>query len=144
MLVSVLLDIMQGRGYCIKPDGRALIRLIEICPLIPMSFALINKRRRALLLSPALLLLAQSPLRAASTYQKMQVDGWTLMLDHGPRTADAASRSVFIAVLTDQLNKLKKLPVQAQSSLRAVSIYVSSGTYRAFGAQHHPSSQSLQ
>ncbi|MFZ6766042.1 hypothetical protein ACO0LM_03075 [Undibacterium sp. Di26W] len=108
-----------------------------------MSSAFINSRR-ALLLYPALLLLAQSPLYAANTYQKMQVDGWTLMLDQGLQAADAASRSAFIAVLTDQLNKLKKLPAHAQSSLRGVSIYVSSGTYRAFGAQHHPSAQWLQ
>ncbi|MFZ6720970.1 hypothetical protein [Undibacterium sp. Ji49W] len=108
-----------------------------------MPSTLINSRR-ALLLSPALLLFAQLPLHAANTYQKMQVNGWTLMFDQGLQAADAASRSAFIGVLTDQLNKLKKLPAHAQSSLHGVSIYVSSGTYRAFGAQHHPSAQWLQ
>lgn len=109
-----------------------------------MPSTLIDSRRRALLLAPALFLLTQSPLRAGGIYQKMQSDDWTLMLDQGLQTADAASRSAFNAVLTDQLNKLKKLPAHAQSSLHGVSIYVSSGTYRAFGAQHHPSAQWLQ
>lgn len=109
-----------------------------------MPSALINSRRRALLFSPALLLLASSPICAASTYQKTRIDGWTLMFDQGLQTADAASRSAFISALTDQLDKLRKLPAQAQDSLRKVSIYVSSGTYRAFGAQHHPSAQWLQ
>jgi len=104
-----------------------------------MSSASVNRRRRALLRAPVLLLLASPLLRAASTYQKTQVDGWTLMLDQGMQTADAAARAAFMAALTEQLSKLRKLPAHAQSGLRSVSIYVSSGTYRAFGAQHHPS-----
>ncbi|MBI3728680.1 MAG: hypothetical protein HY254_10180 [Burkholderiales bacterium] len=104
----------------------------------------LSSRRRALLFSPALLLLASPQIDAASTYQKTQIDGWTLMYDQGLQTADAASRAAFISALTDQLNKLKKLPAHAQRSLRSVSIYVSSGTYRAFGAQHHPSALWLQ
>ncbi|MFZ6712860.1 hypothetical protein [Undibacterium sp. TC9W] len=103
-----------------------------------------NINRRTLLLGSTLLLLTTSPTFAASTYQKQQIDGWTLMFDQGLQAADAAARSAFISVVTDQLNKLRKLPVHAQSSLRSVSIYVSSGTYRAFGAQHHPSAQWLQ
>ena len=102
-----------------------------------MPSVLINSRRRALLFSPALFLLASPHIDAASaanTYQKARIDGWTLMVDQGLQTADAASRAAFISALTDQLNKLTKLPVHAQNSLRGVSIYVSSGTYRAFGA----------
>ncbi|MFZ6733499.1 hypothetical protein ACO0LG_16345 [Undibacterium sp. Ji42W] len=104
----------------------------------------INRRRRTLLLGSTLLLLVTTPTTASSTYQKRQIDGWTLMFDQGWQAADAASRSAFASVLTDQLNKLRKLPAHAQSSLRSVSIYVSSGTYRAFGAQHHPSAQWLR
>ncbi|MES2040359.1 MAG: hypothetical protein V4495_21275 [Pseudomonadota bacterium] len=109
-----------------------------------MPPANINRRRSTLLLGSALLLLSSPKIRAASTYQKMQIDGWTLMVDQGLQTADATSRAAFISALTDQLNKLKKLPAHAQDSLRGVSIYVSSGTYRAFGAQHHPSALWLQ
>lgn len=104
----------------------------------------INSRRRALLFSPALLLLTTSQAQAAPIYQKSQTDGWTLMFDQGLQTADATSRSAFIRVLNDQLSKLSKLPAPAQAGLRKVTIYVSSGTYRAFGAQHHPSAQWLR
>lgn len=108
-------------------------------PDVYMPSTLTNNRRRTLLRIPALLLLASPLLHAASTYQKTQVDGWTLMLDQGIQSADAAARATFMAALTAQLSKLRKLPAHAQSALRSVSIYVSSGTYRAFGAQHHPS-----
>jgi len=66
------------------------------------------------------------------------------MFDQGLQAAEAASRAAFINALTDQLNKLRKLPAHAVEGLRKVSIYVSSGTYRAFGAQYHPSAQWLQ
>jgi hypothetical protein len=104
----------------------------------------INSRRRALLFCPALLLLSTSRAHAAPTYQKSQTDGWTLMFDQGLQTADAALRSAFIKVLNEQLARLNKLPAYAQTKLRKVSIYVSSGSYRAFGAQHHPSAQWLR
>lgn len=104
----------------------------------------LNQRRRALLLAPALLSLASTPLSAASPYQKIQIDGWTLMFDQGLQTADAAARSAFMTALSGQLSTFRKLPAHAQGSLRGVNIYVSSGTYRAFGAQHHPSEKWLQ
>lgn len=104
----------------------------------------LNQRRRALLLAPTWLSLVSMPLSAGNPYQKIQIDGWTLMFDQGLQTADAAARSAFMSALSGQLSTLKKLPAHTQGSLRGVSIYVSSGTHRAFGAQHHPSAKWLQ
>ncbi|MCH8619764.1 hypothetical protein [Undibacterium sp. TS12] len=104
----------------------------------------IHKRRLALSLIPVWFFLPVLQVGAANVYQEIQIDGWTLMFDRGLQTADAISKAAFMRVLTDQLNKLKKLPVHAQIDLHSVSIYVSSATYRAFGAQHHPSAQWLR
>ncbi|WP_422939323.1 hypothetical protein [Undibacterium sp. TJN19] len=79
-----------------------------------------------------------------TTYQARQIAGWTVLFDQGAQTADAAQKAAFLVVLNDQLNKLNKLPAPALAGLRGVKIFVSSGTYRAFGAQHHPSAQWLK
>ncbi|MFZ6875674.1 hypothetical protein ACO0LF_26710 [Undibacterium sp. Di27W] len=109
-----------------------------------MQLSSVNRHRRTFLSSAAILMLGTPLAHARSTYQKMQLDGWTVLLDQGAQTADEKSRSAFLTVLTDQLNKLSKLPAHAQPGLHVVNIYVSSGTYRAFGAQHHPSAQWLR
>ena len=80
------------------------------------------------------------PLTAADDFQALVVGGWQVRLDQGCQAGAPADRAAFDAVLAEQIARLGRLPEPAHESLRqAVRIYVSSGTHRRFGAQHHPS-----
>ncbi len=86
------------------------------------------------------LLLPALMLSATEGYEAQVIGGWTVLVDRGLQSAGDAERQAFTTVLTDQVTKLSRLPAGAQERLRvAVHIYVSSGIFRAFGAQHHPS-----
>jgi hypothetical protein len=76
---------------------------------------------------------------AAEGYEELAFSGWTVLTDRGHREGPEAERASFATALTDQVTKLGRLPPAAQALIRPVRIFVSSGTHRAFGAQHHPS-----
>lgn len=91
-----------------------------------------------------LLLLLAVVLGAEDAYQMREIAGWRVLLDQGCRDGGAEERRAFDAVLLEQLVRLGRLPEPARERLRAsVQVFVSSGTYRAFGAQHHPSADWL-
>jgi len=83
-------------------------------------------------------LLVLSSLSAGEVYQSRDIAGWQVLLDAGCRQGGDDERRAFDAVLTEQVARLGRLPESAREHLRrSVKIYVSSSTYRAFGAQHH-------
>lgn len=87
-----------------------------------------------------LLLMVILGLAAADAYHPHEVAGWRVRLDQGCREGGADERRAFDAVLLEQIVRLGRLPEPARERLRAsVQVFVSSGTYRKFGAQHHPS-----
>jgi hypothetical protein len=87
-----------------------------------------------------LLLSAVFGLVAADAYQPQEIAGWRVLLDQGCRDGGADERRAFDAVLLEQIVRLGRLPEPARERLRSsVQVFVSSGTFRKFGAQHHPS-----
>jgi len=81
---------------------------------------------------------------ADTTYQSIQIAGWQVLLDDGCRQGGEDDRRAFDAVLAEQVTRLGRLPEAAREQLRrSVKVYVSSATYRKFGAQHHPSAEWL-
>lgn len=91
------------------------------------------------------LLVLAGVLAADDAYQPRDVAGWQVLLDTGYRLGSDDERRAFDAVLDEQVARLGRLPAEARERLRtSVKIYVSSGTYRKFGAQHHPSGDWLE
>lgn len=87
-----------------------------------------------------LIWLVWSSLYAGDVYQSRDIAGWQVLLDAGYRQGSEDERRAFDAVLAEQVARLGRLPEVARERLRtSVKIYVSSATYRKFGAQHHPS-----
>lgn len=83
-------------------------------------------------------------LGAGEAYQMREIAGWRVLLDQGCRDGAAEERRAFDAVLLEQIVRLGRLPGPARERLRSsVQVFVSSGTYRKFGAQHHPSADWL-
>lgn len=90
------------------------------------------------------LLLVVLGLNAADDYQPEEIAGWRVLLDEGCRAGGADERKAFDAVLLEQITRLGRLPEPAREQLRStVQVFVSSGTHRKFGAQHHPSADWL-
>jgi hypothetical protein len=85
-----------------------------------------------------------APVAAGEPYHSSEIAGWQILLDAGCRQGNEEERRAFDAVLAEQVARLGRLPVVAHEHLRrSVKVYVSSGTHRAFGAQHHPSAEWL-
>lgn len=86
-----------------------------------------------------------SSLAAGDAYQPHDIAGWHVLLDAGCQQGGEDERRAFDTVMTEQIARLGRLPDVARERLRtSVKIYVSSGTYRKFGAQHHPSAEWLE
>lgn len=89
-------------------------------------------------------LVVWSSLLAEETYQAREITGWQVLLDTGYHQGSDDERRAFDAVVAEQVTRLGHLPDVGRERLRrSVKIYVSSATHRAFGAQHHPSTEWL-
>ncbi|MBA3700971.1 MAG: hypothetical protein H0W78_19145 [Planctomycetes bacterium] len=99
---------------------------------------------RTVVIMCLLAVLVTPRLSAETAYQPLMIAGWQVLLDEGCRQGAEEERRAFDVVLAEQIARLGRLPVAARERLRqAVRIYVSSATYRKFGAQHHPSAEWL-
>jgi hypothetical protein len=94
----------------------------------------------ALLLACCWLAGAALPAAALEGWTDRTIGGWQVHLDAGcSASGEPELERAFAGVINDQIAKLGRLPAAAQALLAPVEIFVSSGTHRAFGAQHHPS-----
>ncbi len=92
------------------------------------------------LLAILALSLAGVPAAALEGWSDRTIGGWRVHFDPGSHdSGEPALEGAFTAVLNDQIAKLERLPTAARALIAPVEIFVSSGTHRAFGAQHHPS-----
>jgi hypothetical protein len=83
---------------------------------------------------------ATLPAAALDGWTDRSIGGWQVHLDAGCRASgEPELERAFAGVLADQIAKLGRLPEAARALIAPVEIFVSSGTHRAFGAQHHPS-----
>jgi hypothetical protein len=85
---------------------------------------------------------------ACATLPAAALDGWTdrtiggrqVHFDAGcSASGEPELERAFASILADQIATLARLPETARTLIAPVEIFVSSGTHRAFGAQHHPS-----
>jgi hypothetical protein len=94
----------------------------------------------ALLLAWCCLACAALPAAALEGWSDRTIDGRLVHFDAGcSASGEPELERAFASVLADQIAKLGRLPDSARALIAPVEIFVSSGTHRAFGAQHHPS-----
>ncbi len=94
----------------------------------------------SLLLAWCWLACAALPAAALDGWSDRTIGGWLVHLDAGcSGSGEPELERSFAGVLADQIATLGRLPEAARAAIAPVEIFVSSGTHRAFGAQHHPS-----
>jgi hypothetical protein len=80
------------------------------------------------------------PATALEGWTDRTIGGWQVHCDAGcSGSGEPELERAFARVLAEQIATLARLPAAARALIAPVEIFVSSGTHRAFGAQHHPS-----